>query len=142
MSLLSTIPHFFDSHFPFLHLHNTDIHSTTLFVPRLDIKETENSIFVQLDLPGMKKNDIKIAFENNLLTIHGERKNDSKKDEDQFHSSERSFGSFSRTIRLPEGIDSNVIKAKYDNGVLCIEIPKPEQYKKMKPVDIHIQSSL
>lgn len=103
--------------------------TTDRFYPHFDVKENEHHIIVHADLPGMKKQDIKISFDNNNLCICGERKNEFKQEGDKWHRFERTYGSFSRTIRLPEGICGQEIKANYCDGVLMLEIPKPKKTK-------------
>jgi len=99
------------------------------WMPAMDLVEREDSFELRADLPGMKEEDVSIEFEDNVLTLSGERKNESEERQDGFYRVERAFGAFSRTLTLPKGIDPEAISAHFDNGVLEIRIPKPEESK-------------
>ncbi|AKI97320.1 Hsp20/alpha crystallin family protein [Kosmotoga pacifica] len=107
------------------------------FLPEVDIYETDDSIVIEMDVPGIKKNDLKIKLEDGILTISGEKKYEKKEKSKSYHLIERGFGSFSRSFRVPDTIDHTKIKANYDNGVLKIELPKKEEAKK-EAVEIKI----
>lgn len=96
------------------------------YVPQmsLDMRETENSYEVQVDLPGVDRENIKLSSEGGQLYISAERSATKEKEKDRYFFSERSYGSVSRTIPLPVDADCNSIKAKYDNGVLNISLEK------------------
>jgi HSP20 family protein len=106
------------------------------WVPRADIHETKDDYLVQLDLPGMDKKDVKIKVEDNFLVISGERKSENKVDDEKYHRVERFSGSFNRSFRLYKDVDPSKIKAKFENGVLEISIPKAEE---VKPKEISIE---
>ena len=97
------------------------------FVPRVDILEEEKSFEIHVAVPGMNKDDFKIDLNDNYLTISGERKNSREKKENNFHSVEIQYGTFSRSFTLPENVDANGISAKYVNGILEVSIPKDEK---------------
>lgn len=100
---------------------------SALLRPNLDIKEHANQYELSVELPGVGKDDLKLSLEDNLLTISGEKKHESKSDkEGKFHRIERSYGSFSRTLTLPDDIDSKGISASFKDGVLKIEIKRVE----------------
>jgi len=101
-----------------------------LWRPSMDLRETDKNLIVHADLPGVKKEDINIELNDNVLTISGERKHEKKEDNEKFHRTERSYGKFVRSMAVPEGVTSDNIKAKYDNGVLEVILPKPEEKKK------------
>ena len=84
-------------------------------------------ITITAEVPGMKKEDIKVDFKEGALTIKGERKIEKKEDEENYTRIERSYGSFQRRIALPDNIDTNQIKGAYEDGVLKITIPKHEK---------------
>ncbi len=106
-----------------------------LFAPEVDITGTDNEITITADLPGIDVNDVKIDVRDNVLTISGERKEESEKKEKNCYRSERFFGSFQRSFALPDGLDQEKVKAAYKNGVLTVTIPKSE---KVKPKQISI----
>lgn len=107
------------------------------FYPACDINETDTHFLVSLDVPGLKKDDIKIEVNDNQLLVHGERKREVKKEQGEWHRHERSYGQFQRTLVLPRTIDSDKIEAQYEDGVLNIALPKTEAAKGHK---IEIQS--
>ena len=106
-----------------------------LFAPEVDITGTDNEITITADLPGIDVKDVKIDVRDNVLTISGERKEESEKKEKNCYRSERFFGSFQRSFALPDGLDQEKVKAAYKNGVLTVTIPKSE---KVKPKQISI----
>lgn len=97
--------------------------------PRVDILENENSYTLKAELPGIDKSGINIVVEQGILRIEGERKSDSKSENEKFHHIERNSGKFSRSFSLPEETDSEHIEAKMENGVLELTIPKTERAK-------------
>lgn len=97
------------------------------FVPRVDILEEDKSFEIHVAVPGVNKDDFKIDLNDNYLTISGERKNSREKKENNFHSVEIQYGTFSRSFTLPENVDTNGISAKYVNGILEVSIPKDEK---------------
>lgn len=112
---------------------------TGAFMPRVDITESENKIFVHAELPGITKENVKISVnEDRMLTIKGEKSVDDSVREKNFIRTERVFGSFLRTFLLPENIDINSVEAKYDNGVLELSISKIEP-QKPKEIEIEIK---
>ena len=104
------------------------------FAPSTDVYETEESYKMVVDLPGMKKEDIKIEVADNTLHISGERKNESTFSDDQTHRIERSYGSFKRSFTLPKVVSAENIEAHYENGVLELILPKTQlaQAKKIE----------
>lgn len=97
------------------------------FVPRVDIVEEEKAFQIHVAVPGVNKEDFKLDVNDNLLTISGERKFQKEKKENNFHSIETQYGTFSRSFSLPENVDVNNITAKYNNGILEITVPKDEK---------------
>jgi HSP20 family protein len=104
---------------------------TTLrrWIPAMDLVETETDFVLRADLPGVDENDVKIELEDRVLTISGERKAEHEEHNQGYYRVERSSGSFTRTLTLPEGVDPEAVKASFDNGVLEVRIPKPEEKK-------------
>ena len=97
------------------------------FVPKVDIIENEKAFELHVVVPGMNKEDFKIDLNDNFLTVSGERKSTREKKENNFHSIESQYGTFSRSFSLPENVDAAKISAAYVNGVLEITIPKDEK---------------
>ncbi len=106
------------------------------WAPPVDVAEEADKILVRVEAPGMKESDLKIHFEDGVLTVSGERQFE-KKDERNYHRIERSYGNFTRTFTLPRSVDANGIVASYVNGVLEIEIPKKEEAKP-RQIEINI----
>ncbi len=94
------------------------------WTPSVDISETGKEVVVKAEVPGMDPKEIDISLHDNLLTIRGERKQEHEEKDENFHRIERTFGTFSRAIRLPAEVDSEKIEAAYNNGVLKIHLPK------------------
>jgi HSP20 family protein len=97
------------------------------FIPKADIIENEKGFEIDIVLPGMNKEDIKIELKDNQLTVSGERKFLKEKNKDRFHSVETTYGTFSRTFALPENVEAEKIQARYNNGVLELVVPKDEK---------------
>ena len=97
--------------------------------PSVDIYENKDQIVLEAELPGMKPEDVNISVENNVLTLHGERKFEKKDDRDNFHRVERSYGSFTRSFTLPPAVDANAANAVFENGVLRLTLAKREEAK-------------
>ncbi len=94
------------------------------FSPRVDISENDKNIFIDLEVPGVDKKDLKITLQDNILTIEGEKKIlDERKDNNAFRT-ERVYGSFKRSFTLPENVDENKVEAEFKNGVLHIKLKK------------------
>lgn len=98
--------------------------------PSVDIYEEGNDIVLKADIPGIKKDDLSISLTDNILTISGEKRKEEKVERDTYYRYERSYGSFSRRFELPEGIDSDKVRAHYGDGVLEVRIAKTEEAKK------------
>ena len=103
--------------------------ATRRWIPAMDLIEAGEHFVLKADLPGMTEDDVKIELENNVLTISGERKTELEDKHEGYYRLERSSGAFTRSLTLPEGIDAGAVAATFDNGVLEVRIPKPEQAK-------------
>lgn len=97
--------------------------------PACEIEESEEHYLLSLEVPGIKKEDLKIEFVDNQLVISGERHSEEKKRKDHFYYSERRGGKFSRSFKLPVGVDAEKVEAQYQDGVLKIYVPKAESAK-------------
>jgi HSP20 family protein len=100
--------------------------------PAVDVKETQDALQFHVELPGLKKEDVEITIENNVLTIAGERKFEKETKDENYHRLERSYGAFSRSFTLPTGVRSEQVEAKFENGVLAVTLPKQEESKPRK----------
>jgi len=98
------------------------------WVPAIDIYETaEKDVVVKADLPGLKREDIKVTFENNVLTIKGERTFETETAREQYHRVERGYGAFRRTFTLPTTVDAARVEASYQDGLLTVTLPRREE---------------
>jgi len=113
--------------------------SLSAWAPAVDIYETEQELVVKTDLPDVDPKDLDIRVENNLLTIRGERKFEKKVSEENYLRVERSFGSFARSFTLANTVNTDAIKAEYQNGVLTLSIPKREEAKP-KQVKVNVNA--
>jgi HSP20 family protein len=102
------------------------------WTPAMDLLETDEHFVLRADLPGLTESDVNIELEDNVLTVSGERKAEHESKGEGFYRVERSFGSFSRSLTLPQGIDPEAVTAGFENGVLEVRVPKPEQRKPRK----------
>jgi HSP20 family protein len=99
------------------------------WVPAMDLAEDGEHLVLRADLPGLTEDDVEVEVKDGVLTVSGERKAEEKKEGEGFYRVERAFGSFSRSLSLPKGIDADKVTAEFDNGVLEVRIPKPEERK-------------
>ena len=112
--------------------------TTTNFIPAVDIYEDEKRIVLKLEVPGIPEKDLDVTVENNTLVVKGERKFEKEEKEENFHRIERRYGSFSRAFTLPATVEPENIDAKYENGVLKLELKKkPEAQPKQIKVNVN-----
>ena len=111
---------------------------TAAWYPACDVFEDKEAVRIVAELPGVRPDDVKIALENNLLTIRGEKKQQAEERNERVHRYERSYGSFERAFALPSTVDADKIHATYENGVLTVTVPKAER---ARPREIAIQVS-
>ncbi|MGI9302580.1 MAG: Hsp20/alpha crystallin family protein [Gammaproteobacteria bacterium] len=100
--------------------------------PRVDVSETEEGYYIEMELPGMSENDIGLTLSDDSLTVKGEKSEEREEKKKNYHVAERSYGSFQRTFRVPGGVDRNKVEASCSKGVLNISLPKSELAKKEK----------
>jgi HSP20 family protein len=103
--------------------------STRRWIPAMDLVETEDSLVLRADLPGLSEDDVDIEVKDGTLTVSGERRSENEEKKEGYHRVERAFGRFSRALALPKGVDAEKIDAAFENGVLEVTIPKPEETK-------------
>lgn len=99
------------------------------WTPAMDLTERDGVFVLRADLPGVSEEDVSVELDDRLLTVSGERKSATESERDGFHRIERAYGSFSRSLTLPEGVDADAIEASFDRGVLEVRIPKPSARK-------------
>lgn len=110
---------------------------TAMVMPKVDVRENGDAITVEAELPGMEEKDVDVTLRDGILTIKGEKKSERTTKEDDYHMSERSYGSFQRSFRVPDNVDNENISAKLEKGVLHITLPKrPEAVKAEKKIPI------
>lgn len=111
--------------------------SMSRFTPAMDLTENEKAYELTLELPGMDEEDIQVTLEDDLLTISGEKRSEREEKGKQSHYVERSYGSFSRSLRVPAGVDQSAIEASVKKGVLHLTLPKlPEAQTRTKQIKI------
>lgn len=103
--------------------------TTGTFIPPVDVYEDEHNITLKLEIPGINEDDIDVRVQDNTLVVRGERKFENEEKEENFRRIERSYGSFQRSFTLPQTVDSNSVKADYNNGVLKIQLAKRAEAK-------------
>jgi HSP20 family protein len=102
------------------------------WVPAIDLVEREGQLVLRADLPGLDRDDVDVQIKDGILTVSGERKYENESKGEGYHRVERSFGRFSRSLRLPRGVDASAVSASFDRGVLEVTVPKPVQAQATK----------
>jgi len=99
---------------------------TTSWSPAVDVRESDKEVRIEVELPGIKPEEVELTSENGVLTIRGEKRSERKEGDEQnrYHLVERSYGSFVRSFQLPQGLDESKIEASYNDGILSVHIPK------------------
>jgi HSP20 family protein len=117
--------------------------TTSQFAPPVDVYEDEHNVVLKVEVPGIDEKDIDVRVENNVLTVHGERKVEKEEKEENFRRVERQYGSFTRTFTVPSTVDAERIQADYDKGILKIVLPKKAEAKpKSIKVNVGTQKTL
>ena len=128
-SLQDEVNRLFETVFPGSMGEGTEETTSTVWAPRMDLMEADDSYHMQVDLPGISKSDVSITVDENRLIIRGERTHETRDEDENMVRMERSFGTFYRSVRLPKSVDEDKIKATFRNGVLSVDIPKLETSK-------------
>lgn len=113
-----------------------DENTISAFVPTVNTREDEKAYYIEVDLPGVKKDDIHVDISDGVLTISGERKFKKEVKEKDYYKVESSFGKFERSFRLPEDVKEDDIKAETKDGVLNITLPKTKKEEKKKKIEV------
>ena len=113
--------------------------TTTGFAPAVDVYEDEHNVTLKIEVPGIEEKDIDVRIENNLLTVHGERKFEKEEKEENYRRIERQYGSFTRSFTLPNTVDAEKVNANYDKGVLKITLAKKAEAKP-KQIKVNVGS--
>lgn len=108
------------------------------WMPALDVIDGDAEVTIKAEVPGMAAKDVNVSISGNVLTLSGEKDDSKEKKGENFYVSERRFGSFRRTVELPEGVDADKVTAEQTNGVLTVRIPKP---KTAKPKIVPVQTT-
>ena len=108
------------------------------WMPAMDVYETDENVVVTVELPGIKAEDVEVSVEDATLTVSGTREFSSEVTEESYHRIERRYGSFSRAVSLPPQVDTGKVEARFEDGVLTVEVPKVE---KAKPKKIQIKDA-
>jgi HSP20 family protein len=111
--------------------------TSTLFAPT-DVSEDATALQISMELPGGQPDDVRLSLENNILTIRGEKRQESDENNERVHRFERVYGVFERTFALPNTVDPDKIEARFENGVLLVRIPKAER---ARPREIRVSTS-
>jgi HSP20 family protein len=116
----------------------SQLSAQTPWSPALDVIEEKEQYVLKADLPGVKKEDIKVSLEDNILTLEAERKAEAETQDKQFHRVERSHGRYQRSLNLGAQVDASKVRATYKDGVLELFVPKSEVVKP-KTIDVHVE---
>jgi HSP20 family protein len=111
---------------------------TQVFAPAVDISETKDAYVIKVELPGIRKDDVKVTMNNNIVTIAGEKKIEEEKREGNFYRMERSFGAFERSVAIPGPIKPDAIDCRFSDGLLTVSLPKTEEAKQ-KIIDVKVK---
>lgn len=108
------------------------------WLPSVDVTETADKLLIRAELPGLDAKDVSVTISGDLLTIKGEKKQEEEKKEEHYHSSERFYGSFKRSFRLPANINTDAVDATFEKGVLQVALRKTEEARK-KEIEIKVK---
>jgi HSP20 family protein len=113
--------------------------TTSSFAPAVDVYEDEHKVTLKIEVPGIDEKEIDVQVENNILTVHGERKIEKEEKEENYRRVERQYGSFTRTFTLPTTVETESVSATHDKGVLKIALPKKAEAKP-KQIKVNVGS--
>jgi HSP20 family protein len=107
-----------------------------LLAPHMDVSETDKELRIQAELPGVSENDIDVSLHEDVLTIRAEKKQERKEEREGVHFSERAFGTFQRSLRLPFQVNPDQVQARFANGVLSVTLPKTQPQERSRRIQI------
>ena len=108
-----------------------------MIMPRMDVRETDKEITVEAELPGLEEKDISLTLQNGILTVQGEKKSSYDEEKENYRMMERSYGSFQRSLRVPDMVDEDKVEAHFENGILRVTLPKrPELVGSPRKIEI------
>ena len=113
--------------------------TTSSFAPPVDVYEDEHNVTLKIEVPGIDEKDIDVRIENNLLTVHGERKFEKEEKEENYRRVERQYGNFTRSFTLPNTVNTESVQANYDKGILKIQLAKKAEAKP-KQIKVNVGS--
>ena len=113
----------------------------TEWAPAIDVVTKDGDLVIRAELPGVKQEDVDITLQNNVLTLSGERKAEQEEERGGYYVRERRYGSFSRSLTVPEGVDESKIHARYENGVLEVTVEGAAEVQEPKRIQIEGSSS-
>jgi len=113
--------------------------TTSTFAPPVDVYEDEHNVTLKIEVPGIDEKDIDVRIENNLLTVHGERKFEKEEKEENYRRVERQYGNFTRSFTLPNTVNTESVQANYDKGILKIQLAKKAEAKP-KQIKVNVGS--
>ncbi len=123
---------------PLARMGTDEMMSMADWTPSADISETDTEYLIKAEIPGVKKEDVKVTIQDGILTIQGERKMEKEEKDKKYHRIERSYGSFTRSFRLPDDADESAVKAEFKDGLLNVTLTKSA---KAKPKSINVSVS-
>ncbi|RKK03841.1 Hsp20/alpha crystallin family protein [Pseudoroseomonas wenyumeiae] len=110
--------------------------ASMLLAPHMDVSETDGEIRIQAEMPGVTEQDIDVSLNQDVLTIRGEKKQERKEERQGVHFTERNFGTFQRSLRLPFSINPDQVQARFENGVLTVTLPKGQPQEQVRRIQV------
>ncbi|MBV9735028.1 MAG: Hsp20/alpha crystallin family protein [Acidisphaera sp.] len=107
-----------------------------VLVPHMDVSETDKEVQVQLEMPGVEEKDVEVSLNEDVLTIRAEKRQEQKQEKHDFHFTERSYGTFQRSLRLPFPIEAEQVQAHFRNGVLQVTLPKAQPQDRSRRIQV------
>ena len=107
-----------------------------LLAPHMDVSETDKDVRIQAELPGVSEGDVEVALDDDVLTIRAEKKQERREEREGVHISERAYGTFHRSLRLPFHVEPEQVQARFENGVLSVTLPKTQPQERTRRIQI------